>query len=199
MVGVVFSNPILGVLPDLLLFVLLFSFSPFPVMTKSAFFKSRWCLLLIKNQNAANEAINTNTTGTTMAGIKEDKFEEDFEEAAADVEAEAAADVRTEDEVTWVSAERNEENSAGSFTKVTTRVVSVVKPVPPVTDLIFVCVMVAVVSVGDGWAKVIEAPGAPKAVGAAMLAGMFEANWGALGWRPWRVIATLEREWDLCR
>jgi hypothetical protein len=100
MVGVVFSNPIFGVLPDLLLLVRLFSFSPFPVMTKSAFFKSRWCLLLIKNQNAANEANNTTTTGTTMAGIKEDKFEDDLEAAAADVVAEAVEDVRTEEEVT---------------------------------------------------------------------------------------------------
>jgi hypothetical protein len=57
-------------------------------------------------------------------------------------------------------------------TKLTTTVVSVVKPVPVVTDLIFVCVMVAVVNTGDACAKVKEVPGGPNAVGAPMVAGI---------------------------
>ena len=51
----------------------------------------------MKNQNAAKDANNTKATGTTMAGIRVLRFEEeDFEEEAV-VEKLAAADVAEED------------------------------------------------------------------------------------------------------
>lgn len=86
-----FSAPVLPVAPDLLLFVLLLSFSPFPAITKSAFLTSLCALRLIKNQNSPNRASNTTTTGTTIAGINVLRFEEDLLEAVEDEAAAAAA------------------------------------------------------------------------------------------------------------
>jgi hypothetical protein len=55
--------------PPRLLLERLVSFSPLPAIAKSVFFNSFLCLLLIQNQNPPNEANNTTTIGTTMAGM----------------------------------------------------------------------------------------------------------------------------------
>ena len=68
---------------DRLLFDLLLSFSPLPAITNSAFFNSLRCLLRMRNQNTAKDANSTTATGTTMAGIRVLRFEEDLEDAAA--------------------------------------------------------------------------------------------------------------------
>jgi hypothetical protein len=84
--------------PDLLLFDLLFSFSPFPAMAKSVFCSSLRCRLLIQNQKPPKEASRTTTTGTTIAGINVPRLapppedgSDGFEDAAAVPEALAAA------------------------------------------------------------------------------------------------------------
>jgi hypothetical protein len=89
--GVDFSTAVVPVVADLLLFVLLLSFSPFPAITKSAFLISLRCLRRMKNQNSPNEANNTTKIGTTMAGTSVPRFDEDFE--AADELADGVADV----------------------------------------------------------------------------------------------------------
>jgi hypothetical protein len=84
--------------PDLLLFDLLLSFSPFPAMAKSVFCSSLRCRLLIQNQKPPKEASRTTTTGTTIAGINVPRLapapEEDsdgLDDAAAVFDAFAAA------------------------------------------------------------------------------------------------------------
>jgi hypothetical protein len=89
--GVDFSTAVVPVVADLLLFVLLLNFSPFPAITKSAFLISLRCLRRIKNQKRPNDAKSTTTIGTTIAGINVPRFEEDFE--ASDEVAEGVADV----------------------------------------------------------------------------------------------------------
>ena len=55
---------------DLALLDLLLNFSPLPAMTNSGWSESSLlCLLRRMNQKRANEASNTTTIGTTMAGI----------------------------------------------------------------------------------------------------------------------------------
>jgi hypothetical protein len=85
----VFSAAV-AVPPDLLLFDLLLSFSPLPAITNSVFFKSLRCLLRMKNQNAAKDAIRTTAIGTTIAGISVLKFESDFDAFVDAVEDELA-------------------------------------------------------------------------------------------------------------
>ena len=98
-IGADFSPEVVPVAADLLLFVLLFSFSPLPAITKSAFFDALCALRLIKNQNSPNDASSTTTTGTTMAGMRVLRFDEDLPEAAEEVAAAVVAEVREGDEV----------------------------------------------------------------------------------------------------
>ena len=64
---------------DLLLLERLLSFSPFPAITKSGWLSNSFiCLRRITNQNAPNDARRTTTIGTTIAGMRVVRFEEDF-------------------------------------------------------------------------------------------------------------------------
>ncbi len=127
-----FSVPISPVAADLLLFVLLFSFSPFPAMTKSAFLTSLCALRRMKNQNNPNKASSTTTTGTTMAGISVLRFDEDFS-AADDVAAALPEESREVDEEDCASAAVKEASPAESVMVATTSPVVVINPTPPVT------------------------------------------------------------------
>jgi hypothetical protein len=102
-IGPDFSTADVPVPPDLLLFVLLLSFSPFPAMTKSVLFSSLRCLRLMQNQKAAKDASRTTTMGTTMAGTRVLMLEEDLEEAAVEDADGALDDFGEEGEVAWAS------------------------------------------------------------------------------------------------
>lgn len=102
-IGPDFSTAEVPVSPDLLLFVLLLNFSPFPAMTKSVLFSSLRCLRLMQNQKAAKDTSRTTTMGTTMAGIRVLVLEEDFEEAAVEDAEAVLDDFREEGEVAWAS------------------------------------------------------------------------------------------------
>lgn len=155
-----FSAPVLPVAPDLLLLVLLLSFSPFPAMTKSALFTSLCALRRMKNQNNPNAASNTTTTGTTIAGINVLRFDEDFSAAAEDVAAAELEDVREEDEDGWAPDAVREARSAESVTVAG----NIVVLVPPGTRSS--CVVVTTVSADAAVAVTIGPPSAPTLVGA---------------------------------
>jgi hypothetical protein len=95
---------------DWLLLERLLSFSPFPVMTNSGWLcSSLLCLRLMKNQKTPKDASSTTATGTTIAGMRVDRFEEDcFAAALLVAAAEVVEDVRTVEEEEAASADVRE-------------------------------------------------------------------------------------------
>ena len=142
---------------DRLLLDLLLSFSPFPAITNSAFFNSRRCLLRMRNQKIANEANATTTTGTTIAGMRVLKFEEDFEDAAAvDDDFAAVEEALSPDEV---ASDVEEEVLGSSLEAVTVSVCAsvIVVGVPSAPSDIMVAWLVTVVMAeGDVAVTILE-------------------------------------------
>lgn len=153
-IAAAFSAAVVPVPADLLLFVLLDSFSALPAMTKSAFLTSFLCLLLIKNQNRPNEASSTTTTGTTIAGISVLRFDEDFSAAADEVAEGVLEDVREDEEVSAASAEVSALYWDASVTADVMTVVLLEISVPPELGSTNVCVVIKVVNADAEGAKV---------------------------------------------
>ena len=187
--GTDFSAAVVPVPADLLLFVLLSNFSPFAAMTKSESLSSLRCLRLIQNQNRPNDANRTTATGTTIAGIRVLKFDEDFGEAFDDVAEGVLEDVREGDEVEWTSAAVREAYWAGSVMAEVMIDVLVDSPELRVTLSMNSWVVVIVVSTDAEVAKAklvkdgSESPGLPIDEGRPL-----GGPCGALRCRPWRAM-----------
>ena len=189
-----FSAPALPVAPDLLLLVLLLSFSPFPAMTKSAFFTSLCALRRMKNQNNPNAASNTTTTGTTIAGIKVLKFDEDFPATAEDVAAAESEDVREEDEDDW-APDAVREAKAAELVTVEGNMVVIVPPSGAMSS----CVVVTTVSADAALALTMAVSAVPLVVKKicevrSLRAGFPGPTCGARLCKPWRAMMADDRD-----